>query len=62
MPVSQKLQSEKYNSPDLDDEEILNYLTQGRRTPQNAYERQLLKEINEIESRGGVVEIPFNAL
>lgn len=48
------------NSMDLDDDIIGVMLATGRRQPQNDYEVRLLKEIKEIETRGGGVEFPFN--
>jgi len=33
------------------------YLRDGRRTPQNESEKQLLAEIIEIESNGGTIEV-----
>lgn len=33
------------------------YLRDGRRTPQNESEKQLLAEIKEIEGRGGTIEV-----
>jgi len=47
---------------DLDPEQVLLYLSMGRRNPQNEYEERLLKQIREIEAKGGSVEIPFNGL
>ena len=49
-----------YNSMSLDREEILLYLSLGKRTPQNESEEQMLKEIKEIRKRGQIVDIPFN--
>ncbi|GAB1405988.1 MAG: hypothetical protein PHX54_11520 [Lentimicrobiaceae bacterium] len=49
-----------YNSMSLDREEILLYLSLGKRTPQNESEKQMLKEIKEIHDRGLIVDIPFN--
>lgn|GEM_PF-3270564 len=48
------------NSMDLDDDIIGVMLATGRRQPQNEDEEALLKEIKEIEARGGGVEFPFN--
>ena len=39
-------------------EEVTLYITLGARTPQNEKEKKLLKEIKEIEKRGGTVYIP----
>ena len=52
----------KYNSPDLEPEQVLLYLSLGSRTPQNEYEKRLLKQIKEIRAKGQSVEIPFNGL
>lgn len=49
-----------YNSMSLEKEEILLYLSLGKRTPQNESEEQMLKEIKEIRERGQIVDIPFN--
>jgi len=46
-----------YDSMDLDIDQIQVYLMSGKRTPQNPKERQLLKEIREIETSGRVVEV-----
>ena len=52
-----------YNgSMDLEPEQVLLYLSMGRRKPQNEHEERLLKQIREIESKGRSVEIPFNGL
>ena len=51
-----------YDSMDLDPEQVLLYLSMGRRNPQNEYEERLLKQIREIEAKGGSVKIPFNGL
>lgn len=53
---------EYYNSMDTDIEQIQVYLMSGRRTPQNEKERQLLKEIREIEAKGRVVEVLSSGL
>ena len=51
-----------YDSLDLDIEDIQVYLMSGKRTPQNPKERQLLKEIREIEEKGRVVEVLSNGI
>ena len=51
-----------YDSMDLDIDQIQVYLMSGRRTPQNTKERQLLKEIREIEEKGRVVEVLSNGI
>jgi len=51
-----------YDSIGLDIDQIQVYLMSGKRTPQNPKERQLLKEIREIEERGRVVEIPSSGV
>lgn len=48
------------NSPDLDDYTIMLKLHAGSRTPQNDYERALLKEMREIEERGGAIDFSEN--
>ena len=49
-----------YNSPDLDDYSIMLYLHAGTRKPQNDYERGLLKEMQDIEARGGQIDFTEN--
>lgn len=44
------------NSPDLDTYTIMLKLHAGSRTPQNDFERGLLKEMQEIESSGGQID------
>ncbi len=39
-------------------EKILLDLSLGRREPQNDYEKEMLRQIKEIEAKGGIVEIP----
>ncbi|MCJ7758275.1 MAG: hypothetical protein MUP24_09010 [Gillisia sp.] len=34
-------------------------LSTGRRKPANDYEREILKEIEEIEAKGGMIDLPF---
>jgi len=51
-----------YDSMDLDIEDIQVYLMSGKRSPQNPKERQLLKEIREIEAKGRVVEVLSNGI
>jgi len=51
-----------YNGPDFDIDQIQVYLMCGSRTPQNDKERQLLKEIREIEAKGRVVEVLSNGI
>jgi len=51
-----------YESMDLDIDQIQVYLMSGKRTPQNTKERQLLKEIREIEDKGRVVEVLSNGI
>ena len=34
-------------------------LSLGAREPQNDYERQLLKEIEEIKEKGHMIDLPF---
>lgn len=57
-----KEQDEEYfkyaNSMERTLEEVTLYLSLGARTPQNEKEKKLLKEIKEIEKRGGTVYIP----
>lgn len=45
------------NDPDLDSDLIQCKLASGQRTPQNDYERALLKEIKEAQAQGKVLEI-----
>jgi hypothetical protein len=51
-----------YNSMNPEPEQILVYLSLGYRTPQNDYERKLLKGIKAIHAKGQCVEIPGNGL
>ena len=44
------------NSPDLDSYTVMLKLHSGARTPQNDYERKLLKEMREIEAHGGTID------
>jgi len=46
-----------YNDPLLDTDLIQCYLGNGRRKPQNDFERALLKEIVEAHRQGKVLEI-----
>lgn len=48
------------NSPDLDFHTIMLKLHNGIRKPQNVFERGLLKEMQEIEARGGTVDFSEN--
>lgn len=50
------------NDPNLDDEKVLLFLSQGKRIPQNDYEKELLAEIEEIKAAGKELEIPSNML
>jgi hypothetical protein len=50
------------NDPDLDSEKVLLFLAQGKRIPQNDYEKKLLAEIEEIKAAGKELEIPSNML
>ena len=47
------------NSLDLELDEIIVYLGLGSRKPQNKEEEELLKEIKDIEAKGGIVSVPF---
>jgi hypothetical protein len=49
-----------YNSMDFDLDIIFSYLAAGLRTPQNDEEKKYLKEIREIQQRGGNIELSFN--
>lgn len=51
---------EYIDNPDLDKEHVLLYLSMRRRKPQNKWEKELLKEIKEIEAKGRIVEVPFD--
>lgn len=44
----------------LEKEEILLYLSLGKRTPQNESEEKMLNEIEEIREKGQIIDIPFN--
>lgn len=46
-----------YNDPLLDTDLIQCYLGNGRRKPQNDFERALLREIEEAHRQGKVLEI-----
>lgn len=48
------------NSDKLEAEEVLLYITTGLRKPKNDHEKRLLKQIEEIEDKGFVVDIPSN--
>jgi len=56
------IEERNYDSMDLDIDQIQVYLMSGKRTPQNPKERQLLKEIREIEAKGRVVEVLSNGI
>ena len=49
-----------YNSPDLDSYRVMLYLHSGARTPQNDYERSLLREMQEIEATGKLIDFSEN--
>ncbi|OQB30266.1 MAG: hypothetical protein BWY08_01276 [Bacteroidetes bacterium ADurb.Bin174] len=46
------------NAPDLDPDEVGVLLSLGRRTPQNDYEKRLLKEIKELKEKNIPIEFP----
>jgi len=46
------------NSPDLEYDQIMVYLSLGSRTPQNEKEKRLLAQINEIKEKGHILSIP----
>lgn len=46
-----------YNRPDISYDLITLYLRDGRRTPQDESEEQLLAEIRRIENKGGTIEV-----
>ena len=48
------------NSSDLDDYTVMLKLHAGIRTPQNDSERALLKEMQDIEARGGMIDFTEN--
>lgn len=48
------------NSPDLDTYTIMLKLHNGIRKPQNDFERDLLKEMQEIEASGGQIDFTEN--
>ena len=47
---------------ELDEEQILLYLAENKRTPQTPEEEKLLQDIRAAQSRGYGIEIPFNGL
>jgi hypothetical protein len=47
------------NSPDLEYDQVIVYLGLGSRKPQNEKEKELLRQIKEIEAKGHIVDIPF---
>jgi len=51
-----------YDSMDLDMDQIQVYLMSGKRTHQNINERELLKQIREIEAKGRVVDVLSNGI
>lgn len=56
-------QPNEYNLPrnEYDDPNIVYlYLSLGKREPQDDHEKKVLKQIREMEAKGGTVEIPFN--
>lgn len=55
-------QKKDYNSLDLDIDQIQVYLMSGRRTPQNEKEKRILKQIQEIQAEGLVVEVLSNGI
>ena len=57
------MKPDKYNLPQSEYEDpniIYVYLSLGKRDPQNEHEEKVLKQIREMEAKGGTVEIPFN--
>jgi|GEM_PF-2353836 len=58
--TQEKLTQNRYNSMDLDDDVIYNYLARGLRTPQNETERRWAKEGKKILESGNSYEISFN--
>ena len=48
-------------SPDLDTYEVMLFLHAGTRTPQNDFERHLLKEMRDIEARGEMIYFSENS-
>ena len=50
---------EYFNSDDLEVGVIALKLQSGERTPKNEDEREILKEIRELEAQGKFVDIPF---
>ncbi|MBR5166677.1 MAG: hypothetical protein IKW86_01260 [Salinivirgaceae bacterium] len=47
------------NSDDLEVGVVALKLQSGERTPKNEEEREILKEIRELEAQGKIVDIPF---
>ena len=39
---------------------VFKFLMNGKRTPKNDYELNLLRQGKEIESKGGTIEMPFD--
>jgi len=56
------IEDRDYDSMDLDMDQIQVYLMSGKRTPQNINERELLKQIREIEAKGRVVDVLSNGI
>lgn len=46
-----------YDAANISADLVCLYLRDGRRTPQNEYEKRLLAEIKEIEAAGGTIEV-----
>ncbi len=51
-----------YNSMELEEETIMLYLWENKRTPQNKEEEELMAELKAMKSRGMGIEIPCNGL
>jgi hypothetical protein len=51
-----------FNSMELEDDQILLYLSMGHRTPQTEQEEELLADIKAWKSRGYGIDIPFNGI
>ena len=51
---------EYVNSPDLDRDLVAIKLWKGERTPQNAEERRIMKELDAMKAKGQVPEFDFD--
>ena len=58
--TKEELEQEHYNSMDLDDDIIYNYLARGLRTPQDETEERWAKEGKAILASGKSYDMYFN--